>query len=366
MKKNRKCIRKFVAFIITFISIINILPMEVLANSVTDAIAHNEFNEDVTNNSPSESNIPDAEIICEVKEKRDEHTKVYKKSDGSYTAIKTEDSLHYLNDGEWEEINNSMILEGDFYTNSENLFNVEFPESIDSNESLTVENDGYELSFNVDDISQSSAVIENNIVGSNTDISVADEAISQTQSSITYNDVAENTDLQYIVTPNSIKENIIVSDKESVKGTYTFTFETNGLNAEKLDDGSVVFKDELNEIKFQIPRPVMNDANFAFSYDIDVVLIENAGDTITLEYSPSIEWTSSSERVYPIVIDPAIRVDCGGEGFIENVGVAYNISDPSRAETNFLGSYFVPLTNMTELDDNEKNLQLLLQRFTQR
>jgi hypothetical protein len=37
-----------------------------------------------------------------------------------------------------------------------------------------------------------------------------------------------------MVKPNSIKENTIVSNKESVKDTYTFTFETNELDAENL------------------------------------------------------------------------------------------------------------------------------------
>lgn len=352
MKKHRKCMSKIVTLILTFISIVNILPMEVLANSVSDAVAQNVLEEAVVNNLSSERNSEDAEILFEVKEKRDAHTKVYKKSDGSYTAIITEDSLHYLDGGEWEEINNSMILDDDLYTNVKNLFNVEFPENIDSNESLTVENDGYELSFVVDDIAESTGVIENNAVESYTDISVADEAISLTQSSIIYNEVAEDTDLQYIVTPNSIKENIIVSDKDSVKDTYTFTFERNGLDAEKLDDGSVVFKNELNEIKFRIPRPIMNDSNFAFSYDIDVALTENEDNTITLEYSPSKEWTSSWERVYPVTIDPAIRIDCG-KTFVEYMSVGKDSAETGVAYKELSDSSLFLLCNGFETENSD-------------
>lgn len=310
MKKKTKRLCKVISVFLAFLIAIQILPLQVLAESITDAIAHKEFIDDALNNPTILESTSDAEILYEIEEKRDEYTKVYKKSDGSYTAVMTEEPLHYLNDGVWEEINNSMSLDGNLYTNIDNLFNVEFPKNIDSNENLTVGKDGYELSFSVDNIDDSSsAIVENDIVASDTNIHVVNEAIAQTQSSVTYNNVANDTDIQYIVTPNSIKENIIVSDKESVKDAYSFTFETNGLNTEKLDDGSVVFKDETNAIKFRIPRPVMTDSNLAFSYDINVNLIENADNTITLEYSPSNEWINNSDRVYPITIDPAIVVE---------------------------------------------------------
>ncbi len=348
MKKKTKKMCKVLSVFLAFLIVAQILPLQVLAESVTDAIAHKEFIEDVLNNPTSEENTSDAEILYEVEEKRDEYTKVYKKSDGTYTAIMTEEPLHYLNDGVWEEINNSMSLNGNLYTNLDNLFNVEFPESIDSNENLTVEKDGYELSFSVDNIEESTAVVENDIVVSDTNVPVADKAIAQTQSSVTYNDVAEDTNLQYIVTPNSIKENIIVSNKESVKDTYTFTFETNGLDAEKLDDGSVIFKDENNEIKFRVPRPVMTDTGLAFSYDINVILIENADGTITLEYSPSIEWTSSSDRAYPITIDPAIYVENKDVSWVEDTFVIHNSSNSNQQNTNYYNDYIGAVTNMTD------------------
>lgn len=357
MKKKTKKACKILSVFFAFLIVVQILPLQVLAENVTDAIAHQQFINNVVNNPTSVDDDSDAEILYEVEEKRDEYTKVYKKSDGTYTAVKTVEPLHYLHDGVWEEINNSMTLNGNHYTNIDNLFNVEFPESIDSNENLTVEKDGYELSFSVDEIEDSSAVVENDIVVSDTNISVADEAISQTQSSVTYNDVAENTDLQYIVTPNSIKENIIVSDKESVKDTYTFTFETNGLNTEKLDDGSVVFKDENDEVKFRIPRPVMTDSGFAFSYDINVVLVENEDETITLEYSPSNDWTDNSDRVYPITIDPAITVDGEEPSFIEDAFVEYDRTKPNLAEQNHANDYLTIITNISTKDESGKSIK---------
>ena len=225
--KNMSRIQKSLA---VFLSVVLFLgafstATPVFAQEVTDVIEHHQFVQDAINNpAVAEDTAPEAEIAFEVEEKRDEYTKVYKKEDGTYTAVMSAEPLHYLNNGVWEEINNSLLPEGEVYTNAENSFNVQLPESISSSDSLTVEQGGYEISFSVDGISESPAVVENNIVASETDVLAADEAIAQTQSSVTYADVAENTDLQYVVTSNSIKENIIVSDKESVKETYTFTF----------------------------------------------------------------------------------------------------------------------------------------------
>lgn len=347
MIKNKKTMCKILSVFLAFLILVQILPLQVLAENIAELLS----NQGTADTSVVENT--DVSILFEIEEKRDEHTKVYKKSDGTYTAVKTVEPLHYLNDGVWEEINNSMSLNGNLYTNLDNLFNVELPETIDSNENLTVEKDGYTLSFSIDDIEESSAVVENDIVVSDTNIAIADEAIAQTQASVTYNDIAEDTDLQYIVTPNSIKENIIVSNQESVKDTYTFTFETNELDAEKLNDGSIVFKDNNDAIKFRIPRPVMTDSNLAFSYDINVVLIENTDGTITLEYSPSSEWINSSDRSYPITIDPAITVIDEESDFIEDTVVGYNSDNPGVANQNGADTVLTALTNMLTQENSD-------------
>lgn len=352
MKKGIKTFCKVLSVFLAVLFVIEILPLQVMAEDFTEAVAKKEFIEDLVNNPTDAEKDADAEILYEVEEKRDEYTKVYKKSDGTYTAVMTEEPLHYLDEGVWKEIDNSMILDGSLYTNLSNLFNVELPKNIDENKELTVEKDGYELSFSVDNIENSSAVVENNIVASDTEIESADKAISQTQSSVTYNDIADNTNLQYIVTPNSIKENIIVSNKESVKDTYTFTFETNGLNAEKQDDGSVIFKDTNGDVKFTIPRPVMTDSNFAFSYDISVSLTENANGTVTLEYTPSIDWISSNDRLYPITIDPAIVVEVRESGWVEDTSVISISSDENSTNENFYGEGFGVVGNRT-LEDGD-------------
>lgn len=354
MKKGIKVFCKVLSVFLAMLFILEVLPTQVMADAYTAAVAEKEYIEDILNNPTNPENNTDADILYEVEEKRDEYTKVYKKSDGTYTAIMTEEPLHYLDEGVWKEIDNSMILDGNLYTNLSNLFNVELPKNIDENKELTVQKDGYELSFSVDNIDNSSAVVENNIVISDTEIADADSAIAQTQSAVTYNNITDNTNLQYIVTANSIKENIIVSNKESVKDKYTFTFETNGLTAEKQSDGSVLFKDVDGDVKFTIPRPVMTDANFAFSYDIGVSLTENANGTVTLEYAPSIDWTSSSDRIYPITIDPAIMVDNKDVSWVEDTYVIYDSTNSELQNDNAYNDYVGVVADKTVVENGNE------------
>ncbi len=350
-KKFNKILSVFLAMLI----VIGILPLSTMAKSYTDYINEQLALEELLNHPVENTEDSTATIIGEVEEKRDEYTKVYKKDDGSYTAVMSVEPLHYLNDeGLWEEINNSMVLQNGLYTNTDNDFNVELPKDIDSNENLTVEKDGHSLSFSIDNIEESSAIVENNIVASDTNIPDADTAIAQTQSAVTYSEVAENTDLQYIVTPNSIKENIIVANKESVQSTYSFTFETNGLDAVKQDDGSVLFKDNANDVKFRIPRPVMTDSSLAFSYDIAVSLTENADDTVTLTYSPSTEWVNDTNRSYPITIDPAIVLEDNDENWVEDTVVGYDSAREETQTSNGYNDFIGVVANQTITNNSEE------------
>ncbi len=346
MKKGIKTFCKVLSVFLAVLFILEVLPTQVMAEAYTAAVAEKQFIEELVNNPTDVENADSAEILYEVEEKRDEFTKVYKKTDGSYTAIVSKEPLHYLYNGVWEEIDNSLSSDGNTFTNASNIFNAIFPKSLDDNAQISIENGESEIAFSVNNVSESDGVVENAIGKSDTQIDAVDNAIANTQSSITYEDVEADTDIQYIVTPNSIKENVIVSDKNSVKDSYSFTIEKGNLTCVLADDGSVSFKNLDNKVEFSIPRPVMTDANFAFSYDIGVSLTENTNGTVTLEYAPSIDWTSSSDRSYPITIDPAIVVDSEEPDFIEDTYVCYNSDKPEVADENGADEYLTALTNM--------------------
>lgn len=98
----KKTMFKCMAMLLCVCTLLSIIPMQAFATdlsapAVDESIEDNAEQQEVSN-----------EILCEVTEKRDEHTKVYQKADGTYTAMISSQPLHYMQNGEWLDIDNTF------------------------------------------------------------------------------------------------------------------------------------------------------------------------------------------------------------------------------------------------------------------
>ena len=85
-KKIEKTVSKALAFFLSALFIFEVLPTQIMADAYNDwSDQRNAINELIENPSVNEEDT--ADILYEVVEKRDEYTKVFKKSDGSFTAM---------------------------------------------------------------------------------------------------------------------------------------------------------------------------------------------------------------------------------------------------------------------------------------
>ena len=182
---------------------------------------------------------------------------------------------------------------------------------------------------------------------------IIEEDLSKTVSEITYESVDENTDVQYVVSSGFVKENIIVNDKSSLKDTYSFDIEKGNLTAVLDNSNNLTFKNEKKEVVFTIPAPVMTDANNAVSYDIDVA-VENADKSVlTLIYTPSKEWLTGNDRVFPVVIDPVIALPSENNVIIEDTVIYYTSDDLDSLNTNYVNSPFGAIADVGSVEDEE-------------
>lgn len=329
---------KILAVLLTMLFIVEILPTQIMADAYSAYADKKQFVSDLINNPTDAAKDKEADILCEVTEKRDAYTKVYKKTDGTYTAVMSKLPLHFLENGEWEDIDNTLLKKNGVLSNSSNSFDVSFPEKMIENSDIQIEKNGSVISFAVNDISTSDAKVENNIAEKTSGIDEADAEISNNESKITYSDKKSNTDIQYVVTPNTVKENIIVSDASSVKESYSFDIGIGSMEYSLEKDGSVIFT-ENDETKFSIPAPVMMDSKLNVSYNIAVSVADNKDGTITLVYKPSQEWINSSDREFPINIDPVIVVQDNALNWVEDASVA---DDTNNSEARFRNGYDDP------------------------
>lgn len=84
-------------------------------------------------------------IVMELEDKRDENAKQFLLSDHSVQAVIYAQPVHYLENGEWKDIDNSLQYEGKAfedaagYTNAANDFQVRFAEQTLQNEFISVQ-----------------------------------------------------------------------------------------------------------------------------------------------------------------------------------------------------------------------------------
>ena len=286
-----------------------------------------------------------SKIVSEVTELRNEYEKHFVCEDGSFVVATYNDPVHYKENGQWKEIDNSLKLTADkkdgsgksMYSPKAGIVDVEIPQSFSNGQKVSATNKGYTISFganhdkiiysnkptavvkDVEDLS-SSKITDKSVVAQK---SVATTATLSNESEITtfnndamavdnqvgavvYENVFGNDDLEYIVTTNSIKENIVVNDKQD-KYIYSFDMDFGELTPIVNEDNSirVVNPEDTEETIFYIEAPYMYDANEVESTDIEMSLVEEDGIYV-MTLQADAEWMNASERVFPVVIDPTV------------------------------------------------------------
>lgn len=286
-------------------------------------------------------------IVREVTELREESVKHFLCEDGSYIAATYSAPVHYKENGEWKEIDNSLSLDRSTlsesgkptYTTKAGGLSVSIPQNFSDGQKITAQNKGYEIGFGINanqndaSLKTSASVVEIESLSSNTDVVMSDTVkrinnvttastldsndieaynaelmtVDNQSSAVTYKEIMPDTDFEYIVTSNSIKENIVVYEPQD-EYTYSFDMDFDGLTPIVNPDNSISLVEPSNpdETIFFIEAPYMYDSNNEESIDIEMLLVAN-GDKYVMTLVANAEWINNPERTFPIVIDPTIQ-----------------------------------------------------------
>ncbi len=286
-----------------------------------------------------------SKIVREVVELREKSVKHFLCEDGSYIAVSYAEPVHYEKNGEWLEIDNTLVLssENTYMPKSNNLA-VSIPQSFSGGGKVTAENKGHTISFGVVSgnenvaLSKTAAVKAVEALPSSIAADVSVETLANAELSTTatvgkvdtaaqieaynsekttvdnqagalvYDKIFPNADLEYIVTGNSIKENVVVYQPQT-EYIYTFDMDFGGLTPVAEEDGSYRLIDNAKpeETVFVLAAPYMYDANGEESYEIEMSLAEN-DDNYLLTLTADETWLNNSEREFPVIIDPTITL----------------------------------------------------------
>jgi hypothetical protein len=335
MKKNLKLL----SILLSIDMITSIMPVKVFAESnVTQ-----DLQKPSLTNQQAETAKPEAKIIEELQDKRTRYEKRYIKDDFSFEVDTYSIPVHYLDNGEWKDIDNTLVEETDesnnkVLTNKANDFNVKIKENAKTGELVNLSKGKYEVSWGFDKANEASSNIEsvdenkiksdientvNEKLKKNPDFKLkSEEEINKDKKTLAYNEdkktlrkvesgvnfknIYEDIDLQYKLAGDKLKENIIVNKKTDIQ-QFSLNLNFKNLIPIVQKDNSIIFYDEKDNSKaiFKVEAPLMFDSAKNQSSYIEIELNKDTNG-YSLIINPDKDWLNSSDRQYPIFIDPTL------------------------------------------------------------
>ena len=331
----KRKLKNVLSIICTVLILIQTIPITVMAkDSDTTIESVSEHINDVQDEENGENIIEfKPEIIGEDTGRREPTVKHFRRSDGTYTAAIYSEPVHYNENGEMVEIDNTLVLdntkkENRYYTNKSNALKVKLPEVANTTTPVEVSNQGYTLTWTFSSQNSSLAKIEQpeektvSLKEIDSKIAKAKTVKEKTElndnkktrvfnkkSSVTYSSVYKNVDLKYDVQSTKLKESLILNAL-SDQACFSFDIQSGNLTAKLQENNAVYFyaKDNADPV-FKIEVPYMFDSNQEYSWDIKVDLIPIKGGH-RYSITPDREWLESDERIYPVTVDPTISIKC--------------------------------------------------------
>lgn len=340
MKKSKMFLR-IISIILSILLIIEVLPMSVFAQELQSIESTNIDTE-------SEE---EATIIGEIESERTENTKHFRLSDGSFIAATYPEPVHYMVDGDWEEIDNTLVektIDGtDYYVNEKASNKVAFSQVLSDKSVIIQDDDGYEISLtpisdksnkskgkkkDVEDLTSSKLMKEQ----AKADKKAKKMEAKNKKSGVKYSDVYNDTDIEYIVTPSTVKENIIVNKKT---GRYVYDFNADfGKLVPKMETESIIglydTSKKATEPVILVEAPVMYDAAGETSTDVSISFKQN-GEKYTVTVTVDKEWINDKSREFPVVIDPTVKLD------VSRADINDTYVDTSSPSGNFKSDYYL-------------------------
>ncbi|WP_282156222.1 polymorphic toxin type 8 domain-containing protein [Cytobacillus gottheilii] len=272
------------------------------------------------NNQIEATSVEDENIVSysqleeEVVEKRTATSQVFKQEDGSYRMDVYPEPIHVQNEktDEWEVIDNTLTKSKTGRIQNENSeFSASFSPNMELDEPILAVKQ------------QDKSVVIESIQQNGSESGDAQALVNENK--VIYKDIYPNTDLSYSVSNFKIKEDILLKARPDSKEQleYTFQFDISGLQLEKTKDGYLFLQDsKTKERLFALEMPFMMDSSKpdgfvsyleapmpegAWSDQIEMIA-EQSGDKLTITLQPNMDWLHAPERVYPVVIDPTLKV----------------------------------------------------------
>jgi RHS repeat-associated protein len=244
------------------------------------------------------ANLSKINVIGELKEQRTSSSKTFVKEDGTYEVAIYNDVVHYYQDNEWKQIDNSLNDLGDELETSKNSFKLKFPKNLDDNKQIRLTQEKYSIYWKILDI-ESSTIYYDGEVKSPSNI----KELTNINQTVTYYNIVDNVDVEYTVTGSKIKEKIIINEYVN-NFSMNFEYKLKDLSLVEDEEGNFYFINDKNEAVFSLSELYMFDSEMNTSFDVKYHVVETENKTYEISIIPDDNWLKSAS--YPVIIDPTI------------------------------------------------------------
>ena len=292
-----------------------------------EAVADSSFAEDVTEVAEKQQ-WEDPAVLKEFSEKTDKISRHYKLNNGTAKSIISATASNYFDEAEqkWKPIDNSLSEKQETYESKCGKYKTEISKP-EKAKSIKMTASGVEISWEYLGKQNSSEpetfAFEGDPVPTTLSVDASINGALQSKGSrAVYENADKDIDIEYDLSGNNVKENIIIKEKaEEYK--YLFALKTQGLKLRVSEDNESLelYTETVNEsgeteIKTEatIPTPFMYDANGESSDDVYFELAPETDGKYTFAVVASAEWINAADRALPVIIDP--RIETEGVEFI--------------------------------------------------
>ena len=312
MKKGIKLACKILSVFLSVLLVIQIAPMQIIADACHEAtVDENTENTLGVNLDDLDTTEPEAEILAEETSKREQYVKHFRMSDGSYRATQYEVPVHFIQDGEWTDYDNTLTEvdadteDGETASNKDltNIladYSVRLSKKTNGKKFVRIEKDGYKLSWYYTKANKVTAQITE-ITGDGDETT-----LEKLSSQVVYEEVYKDTDFEYIVGSEGLKENIILKS-DNTQTEFVAEYKANGLTPVQVDDKTIELRAEDGTVIYTINAPYMTDANMEYSDGITLTLSNVKNNKFTVTTTLDEDWLNNNDREYPVTVDPVIK-----------------------------------------------------------
>ena len=325
--------------------VIIVLVFGLIMNHINIAVFVNAFEKPIETIISDQSITKISEIDKgEIVDKKTKYSKTYKLDNGLCEIEFYNKAVHYLDNGKYYNIDNTLIASVKGFQNKNNSYKVTFPYNLFDNK-IELNYLNHSLNIYYDSL-DSVGTLDKNL----------NREIENLHDSISYK-IDDNVYIRYDVLNESIKENIILNSYIP-SYSYSYFIETD-LSLMEENDKLYFYND--SELVYLFDSYLMYDKDLSVSYDIITNIEYISDNTYKIIVTPSNDYLENAN--YPVTIDPEIHLVDGG--LIDGIVTLYEVDKLNNTSIfKSIGSFNV--NNRTDnilTDDLVANFNIYIPRI---